>query len=117
MSINFQNYESDIVAKARIYKVPGMDWEDVAQELRLHLWQKRDWFNPNLGVKERTFVMCMLMNKIKDLRKYFNRQKRWLESHHLTFSEVESFENGSQILEASVPINFLGLIIKTDKHE
>ena len=111
MSINFQDYESDIVAKARTYEVPGMDWEDVAQELRIHIWKKRDRFDVSRGVKERTFVMSMLINKIRDLRKYSNRQKRHLDTYHLTFSQVEAFEFGEQLLEKAVPINFLGLII------
>ena len=111
MSINFQKYESDIAAKARIYKVPGMDWEDVAQELRIHIWKKRDKYDSSRGAKERTFVISILMNKIRDLRKYSNRQKRHLDTYHLTFSQVEMFEFGDQLLEKAVPINFHGLII------
>ena len=111
MSINFQKYESDIVAKAKTYKVPGSDWEDVAQELRIHIWKKRDKFDASRGVKERTFVMSMLMNKIRDLRKYSNSQKRHLDTYHLTFSQVESFEFGDQLLEKAVPLNLMGLII------
>lgn len=114
MSINFQDYESDIVAKAKTYEVPGLDWEDTAQELRLYLWLKKDRFDSKRGIKEKTFVMSILMNKIRDLRKYSNRQKRQLDFFHLTFSQVLAFEGGDQLLEQAIPVNMKGLIIKYD---
>lgn len=114
MSINFQEYEKDIIAKAKTYKVPGLDWEDVAQELRLHIWLKRDKFDPTRRVKEKTFVMSMLMNKIRDLRKHSNRQKRQLDIYHMTFSQVLAYEQGEELLDRAVPVYLKGMIINHD---
>lgn len=105
MSINFQNHEKDIVAKAKLKRcwVPGSDWEDVAQELRLHLWLKRDKFQPDKA-SERTFVNRVLENKIRDLQKTASRQKRHIDSFHLTFSQLELTESGQIALDLATPV-------------
>ncbi len=109
MSIIFSKYENVIVAKAIKAQVPNMDWEDVAQELRIHLWLKGNLFNP-MYASASTFVNNILNNKIRDLIKAAYRKKRFLDTNHLTFSEILREENGEYLLESATPIEFLGLI-------
>ena len=109
MSINFSKYEDVIVAKALKVQIPNMDWEDVAQELRIHLWLKSNVFNPKYA-SAATFVNNILNNKIRDLMKAAYRKKRFLDTSHLVFSEILREENGEYLLESAIPIEFLGLI-------
>lgn len=101
MSINFINHEKDIVAKAKRCWVPGMDWEDVAQELRIQVWLKRDKFQPERA-SERTFVNRLLDNRIKDLQRTASRRKRRIDNFHLTFSQLELSEFGQATLNAII---------------
>jgi len=88
MSMRFLKYENDIVAKAKYYTIPNMDWEDVAQELRIILWQKLDKFQGRNNASERTFAMKVMQNKILDLAKAANRKKRLIDSYHLSLNEL-----------------------------
>jgi len=109
MRINFSEYEDIVVAKAVKAQVPNMDWEDIAQELRMHLWLKSNRFNPRYASAP-TFVNNILNNKIRDLIRTANRKKRFLDTNHLTFSEILQEENGEYLLESATPVEFLGLI-------
>jgi len=90
--MSFIKYENDIVAKAKYYTIPNMDWEDIAQELRITLWQKLDKFQGRNNASERTFAMKIMKNKILDLAKFSNRKKRWIDSHHLSLDELRERE-------------------------
>ena len=92
MNINFLDYENDIVAKAKTYSIPNMDWEDIAQELRLAIWLNRNKFNPKRA-SQRTFVMRIMKNKIIDLARAANRKKRLIDSYHLSLDELQEKEN------------------------
>lgn len=87
MSMRFLLFEKDIVAKAKTYSIPGMDWEDIAQELRLALWLNLPKFQPGKA-SERTFANRIMENKIKDLAKFTNRKKRWIDSHYISLDEL-----------------------------
>jgi len=92
MSINFLHYENDIVAKSKTYSIPNMDWEDIAQELRLAIWLNRNKFNPERANK-RTFAIRIMRNKIIDLARTANRKKRLIDSYHLSLNELQEKEN------------------------
>jgi len=92
MSINFLDYENDVVAKAKTYSIPNMDWEDIAQELRLAIWLNRNKFNPERA-SQRTFVIRIMRNKIIDLARTANRKKRFIDSYHLSLDELQEKEN------------------------
>lgn len=109
MRINYLDYEKVIVFKAKKSWVPSIDWEDVAQELRIHLWLKQDSYDPHKGASEKTFVNRLLENKIKDLQRTVNRQKRLLDTYHFTFSQLEETEAGMLWLESAIPIFQEGL--------
>lgn len=90
MRINFFNtkYTDDIVGKAMTFRIPGMEWEDVAQELDIALWLKLPRFAGRNNASERTFAQKVMKNRLLDLVKSANRQKRVIDSYHLVFSEL-----------------------------
>ena len=87
MSINFLDYEKDIVAKAKSYPIPSMEWKDTAQELRLVVWLNSDKYNPQRGGK-RTFVIRVIKNRLIDLARTANRKKRLVDNYHLSLNEM-----------------------------
>lgn len=87
MSINFLDYEKDIVAKAKSYSIPSMEWQDTAQELRLAVWLNSDKYNPQRGGK-RTFVVKVIKNRLIDLARTANRKKRHIDNYHLSLNEI-----------------------------
>lgn len=100
-----QAYANDITAKAKDYSIPGMDWQDIAQELDIALWIALPKFRGLNNAQERTFAQRVMRNRIFDLHKAASRQKRLLDSNHLTFSELEETEIGTWQLETAQPIH------------
>ena len=80
MSINILSFQNDIIAKSKTTYIKGMEWQDIAQELNLHIWTKRDKYNPERA-SERTFVIRLITNKIRDLARRANAQKRFAENN------------------------------------
>jgi len=39
---NLKEFDSIIINEARKWRIPGLSWEDIAQEVRIHLWQKEN---------------------------------------------------------------------------
>lgn len=105
MSLNFQDFERDIVAKSNIYLVSGLEPEDVAQELRIQLWLKRECYRDGKGASPRTFASRIMMNRIKNLWKFASRQKRLIDQNHFIFSELESTPEGMTMLEGGTLIS------------
>jgi DNA-directed RNA polymerase specialized sigma24 family protein len=83
-------YAADIEGKAKTNFVPGLTWEDIAQELDIALWLGLKKYRGINGAKERTFALTIMRNRIIDLKKAANRQKRLVDSHHLVFSELKT---------------------------
>jgi RNA polymerase sigma factor (sigma-70 family) len=75
MTIDIFAYQSDIEAKAKIARIPGMEWEDVYQEVMLHLLQVQSKYNP-AKASLRTFVCRVATNKIRDLARRSRAKKR-----------------------------------------
>jgi DNA-directed RNA polymerase specialized sigma24 family protein len=92
-------YTKDITAKAKTNYVPGLDWQDIAQELDIALWRGLPKFQGRNKAKERTFAQTIMRNRIIDLKKAANRQKRMLDKDHVLFSELESTTRGIVLLE------------------
>lgn len=64
----------------------GMPAEDVAQELRMHLWKKMDKYNPNVA-SLRTWAQMVMRNRLKDMSR---KKKELLDSdrrHHFESEE------------------------------
>jgi DNA-directed RNA polymerase specialized sigma24 family protein len=87
-------YASDIEAKAKSNYIAGMTWEDVAQELDLALWIGLPKYQSRNGAGERTFAHTVMRNRIIDLKKATKRQKRQIDTRHLTFSELAPWRFG-----------------------
>jgi len=81
-------YQDDILGKAKTYNIPNMEWQDVAQELDIALWQNLSKFQGRNNASERTFAMKIMRNKIIDLAKAANRKKRMIDSYHLSLNEL-----------------------------
>lgn len=64
--MRFEDFEEDIIAKAKSAHIPGMDWEDIAQEFRVAIWLAERRFNPALA-SARTFAVRVMNNKLIDL--------------------------------------------------
>lgn len=84
----FTLYEEDIVAKAKTTYVPGMDWEDIAQELRIILWRKLPKYKKSKRCSEKTFAQRIMSNRIKDLIRSANRDKRFLSIFHISWDAI-----------------------------
>lgn len=106
MRINFYNqkYANDILGKAKSTTVTGFEWQDIAQELDIVLWKNLCKYQGKNNASERTFAVHVMRNRILDLAKGVNRQKRYLDSHHVLFSELEETESGQSQLDSAVPI-------------
>lgn len=61
-----QSLEPDIKAKSCRCRIAGMDSDDIAQELRIHIWQSIDKYNPKRG-SIRTWANTIMRNKIINL--------------------------------------------------
>lgn len=81
-------YQDDILGKARTYRIPNMEWQDIAQELDITLWLKLNKFQGRNNANERTFAIKVMQNKIIDLAKTANRKKRLIDSYHLSLDEL-----------------------------
>jgi DNA-directed RNA polymerase specialized sigma24 family protein len=93
MNINIFDFQKDIVAKAKSNRIKGMDWEDIAQELYVHLLQSGGKYDPSRGASERTFVIRVITNKIRDLARAANAQKRYLDNNSLSLEELGELED------------------------
>ena len=104
--MNYYNdqFAKDIEGQARKTFIPGLDWQDVAQELDWALYRGMTKFKEGKGAGKRTYAMAIMRNRIKDLAKAAGRQKRFLDSNCLVFSEIETWENGETVLETAEPI-------------
>ena len=88
MRLYNHKYQDDILGKAKTSRIPNMEWQDVAQELDITLWQKLSKFQGRNNASERTFAVKVMRNKILDLVKFANRQKRFIDSYHLSLDEL-----------------------------
>jgi DNA-directed RNA polymerase specialized sigma24 family protein len=72
---NLEKFDPTIIKLAKTWKISPLKWEDVAQELRLHLLKKeRTTKTPINDYKNWAYISCR--NKIRDLAKYYHRAKR-----------------------------------------
>ena len=72
---NLQQFEPTLIKLAKTYKIPPLEWEDIAQELRIQLWLKREKYNPKKATYENwAYIVCR--KKIVDLARYYDAKKR-----------------------------------------
>lgn len=63
-----RNMENYVINCAKRYYIDGYDSDDVAQELRMHLWRQLPKYDPTRG-KIETWGRRVLENKARDLYK------------------------------------------------
>lgn len=93
MTINILDHHNDLQAKAKTAHIPGMDWEDIYQEVILHLLKVQHKYDPKKA-SPRTFVCRVASNKICDLVRKSRAQKRGL---YQTVSLDQLLESGFEI--------------------
>lgn len=93
MTIDILAYQDDIRAKAKMAHVPGMEWQDVFQEVMLHLLLVQSKYDPKRS-GPRTFVCRVATNKIRDLVRRSHAKKRSL---HEVLSLDVLIEEGLEI--------------------
>jgi len=70
-----KKFDKTIIKLAKTYTIKPLDWEDIAQELRVHLWKNREKYDPNRAeFKNWAYILCR--NKIRDLARYYKAKKR-----------------------------------------
>lgn len=82
-------FERDIGMFASRYNVPGMDFDDVAQDLRIQLWRKLDKYDPTkAGLRKWSWMV--MGSRVKDLLRMANKKnKDMLNTNVLPFIEEE----------------------------
>jgi len=75
--------EGYIIGASNRYHVEGFDAEDVAQELRLHVWKKMHLYNPTIGTIE-TWGYRVITNRVRDLA----RRKDPLCGPHSSYEDM-----------------------------
>jgi len=93
MTIDVLAYQDDISAKAKMAHIPGMEWEDVFQEVMLHLLIVQSKYDATRS-GPRTFMCRVATNKIRDLVRRSRAQKRSL---HEVVSLDELIKAGLEI--------------------
>ena len=72
-----QKAEKNIVIKSYMFKIKGMSSSDIAQELRIKIWNVRNKYKPNKSSMS-TFVNWVVKNHLKNLFKASERKKHIL---------------------------------------
>ncbi len=69
--------EKNIVIKSHMYEIGGLTPDDIAQELRMRIWNVRYSYVPKKS-SMKTFVDFVVKNYLKDLYKRSKRKKQFL---------------------------------------
>ena len=72
---NLEKFEPTILKLAKTWYIPPLEWSDIANELRLHLWKNENKFNSQKATYDNWAYICC-RNKIRDLAKYYQAKKR-----------------------------------------
>lgn len=70
-----KEFEPTIIKLAKTYHIGDLEWQDIAQELRIHLWLKeKSAKEPIRSYKDWAYILCR--RKIAELARYYKRKKR-----------------------------------------
>lgn len=89
--------ESLLWKVARTYQIPGMDYEDVMQELRLVCWEALKRWTPDRGAKLSTYACVVAKTRMKELFRSSQAKKR-VDDNRVE-SIDEELENGVLVIE------------------
>jgi len=85
---NLQQFEPTLIKLAKTYKIPPLEWEDIAQELRLHLWLKEK--NRKKSIKDYNnwaYIVCR--RKLIDLARKYNKKIKTISFEELREKGIE----------------------------
>src|SRR4030042_4139039 len=99
---NLKQFESIIKAESHKYNISGCAHEDIAQEIRIKLWQKEKQFNPNKS-SYKTWANRVMKNCIKNLIRQAYTKKQVL-NRALSIEELK--ENGFEITNKKEVVKF-----------
>ena len=68
------DFDKTIIKLNKTYHIEPLTWEDTAQELRIHLWVKRDKYDQKRDYNNWAYITCK--KKLIDLARHYNAQKR-----------------------------------------
>jgi DNA-directed RNA polymerase specialized sigma24 family protein len=85
-----EQYRREIMGYANNYKISGQTSEDIAQEMDIALWEGLPKFEGRNGASQRGFAVTIMGNRLKNIFKASQAQKRILDRVALTFSELEA---------------------------
>lgn len=80
--------EENIKIKSYKYNIPGMDKKDVAQELRMKLWQaSKDYDSSQSSMA--TFADTVISNYIIDLSRMAKAKKRQILNNSISLQDLD----------------------------
>ena len=74
-----EHLEKDVKYFATQFKINGMDDDDIAQELRMRVWEKLDEFDSKKS-RLQTWGVTVMRNHLYNINKRQNRKKRYFIS-------------------------------------
>ena len=89
--------EKDIIFWAKKWRIPHQDIKDVAQELRIKLWQADSRFDSSKGTKKRTWQNVIIRNCLKNLSRTASRSKDALD-RAILLSDMDFLANNQDFL-------------------
>lgn len=101
----WEDHEREIIIKSRKARIPGMEAEDIAQELRIALWKKLKKFDPSRA-SEKTYANLIMESCIKTLGKASKRKCRYHQVNSVRLSDK------MDIVDDNAPNDFASRIIK-----
>lgn len=70
-----KEFEPTIIKLAKSSHIRPLEWQDIAQELRLYLWEEeKKTKKPIKSYKNWAYIVCR--HKLGKLRRYYTQQKR-----------------------------------------
>jgi RNA polymerase sigma factor (sigma-70 family) len=80
--------EFDVIYLSNRFRVKGYTKEDIAQELRLKLWEALPYYNPE-KTGMRTWSRTVMRNHLKNLKRNVERHKRKVLYYQVPIEQAE----------------------------
>ena len=88
---HLKEFDPIIIAEAHLHDIPGMDWQDIAQEIRIHLWNKFDLFDVKKS-SFKTWANRVMKNRIKNLIRDANTKSHQYINRAISIEELQEKE-------------------------
>ena len=88
---DLESFEPILIAESHKYHIPGLEAEDIQQEVRLRLWIKYSTFKGKSSFK--TWANKVMKNCIKNIKRDAERQCRKSLSYSISFDDLDDDES------------------------